>query len=453
MLTARVLVLAALLAAPAARASIFDLYGFNARGISMGGALTPLADDYTATFYNPAAIVRTKQITFGAGFMLTVPSLSVGRSVAICLEGPSACGSTYGPAYSDRETVLPGPFSGVTLGWLFPFGGVLQNKLAFAFAAYLPVGNLIRAEGLDPQTPQFYMYQNLPDQLVILASLAWEPFDWLSVGLGMQVLANVFGDARFDLDIVNGTLERQDFTVELRPKAAAIAGIHVIPIPNLRIGLTYRQAIGLEFGLPADIDAGRVAGLGLDVAGNVLYTPHQINTGVSYTFEDARVTVSAEVDVALWSLAPDPSPRVEVDFGGDLLEAFGLEDAVDIATEAPPVELHFKDTVTPRVGVEWEPVYWFRLRGGYHFRPSPAPRATGSSSYLDNDVHAFSLGAAFIIDDPLGVHRNPVSIEIGNQLGWLPRRTVRKDNRSDPVGDLEHGGLTYSLGLSVNHAY
>ena len=439
--------------AASAHASIFDIYGFNARALGMGGALTAPVDDWTATFYNPAAITRQKRVTFGAGFMLTVPELSVGRSVPICLDAPSACTALYGATWSDRDTVLPGTFSGVTLGWVIPFGGIFDNHLAFAFAVYLPTVNIVRAEALDPQTPQFYMYQNLPDQLVILASLAYEPLDWLSLGFGIQVLANVYGTASFDLDVVNGTLNRQDINVELRPKAAVTGGMHIEPMHGLRIGVTYRQAIGLEFGLPADIDVGEVAGLQLDVKGRVLYSPHQINTGVSWSFDRPKLTLSAEVDVALWSQAPDPSPRVAVDFKGKLLDAFGLQDAIDVATEAPPVELHFKDTVSPRIGVEWAPAEWVKLRGGYFYRPSPAPRASGPNSYLDNDVHGFAFGAAFIYDDPLGVHRKPVSLEIGNQFGWLPSRTVYKDNVNDPVGDLQHGGFTYSLGVSVNHSY
>lgn len=436
-----------------ARASIFDLYGMGARGLGMGGAMAPLAADYSGAFYNPGAITQRKQVTFGAAFMLTLPVLDVRRGVPVCLNGPAVCGGRHGGLYSDRETVVPDTFSGFTVGWVFPYGGVFENRLATAIALYVPTINLVRAEALDPQTPQFYMYQNLPDQLVLMGSIAYRPLDWFSFGVGFQILANVFGEASFGLDIANKLVRSSDITVELAPTAAAIAGLHFQPTPGLKIGVSYRQAIGLEFALPAFIDAEGLANLELQVEGSVLYQPHQFGLGVSYTWEAIGLTVSAQVDYAMWSLAPDPSPKVAVDFSGGLLEAFGLEDTIDVSSGSEPIELQFHDTVTPRIGVEWGPLTWLQLRAGYHYRPSPAPRSTGSSNYLDNDVHAFGFGAAFVIGDPLSDTGKPVSIEIGNQLGWLPRRTVVKDNPVDPVGNLEHGGFTYGLSITINHQY
>lgn len=435
----------------AAHASIFDVYGMGARGLGMGGALTSNADDYSATFYNPAALAKTKQITFGGGFTLTLPRLEIGRGLPVCLDGAAACSQTLS-AWSDRESVIPESFSGFSLGWLFPFGGIFEDRLAFGIVIYFPTINLVRAEALDPQTPQFYMYQNLPDQLVILASLAYEPVDWFSFGIGAQVLANVFGNAAFSIDIVGGGVDQSDLTVELRPTAAATAGLHFEPVEGLQIGVSYRQEIGLEFAMPAEIDAAGAVQLGLNVAGSVLYTPHQINAGISYRIASIGLTASVEIGYAMWSLAPDPSPTVEVTLGGAIVDAFGLEGALDIGKDTPPIDLGFRDTITPRLGLEWEALDWLRVWGGYYYRPTPAPRASGPYNYLDNDVHAVSFGAEFTFPDPI-VPTRPISVAIGNQFGILPRRTVHKANSADPVGDLDHGGFTYSLSLTINHRF
>lgn len=423
--------------APAARANIFDVYGMGARGIAMGGAQTSTVDDYSATFYNPAALARVKKIVFGGGFVFTQPQLTIRRA----------------SSESDIEAVIPDAFSGFHLGWVFPFGGALEDKLAAGVAFYVPTINLVRAQALDPQTPQFYMYQNLPDQLMILLSLAYEPVEWLSFGLGVQVLADVFGEAAFEVDIVNGTFERSNLTVELLPSAAATAGLHLGPFEGLRLGLAWRQEHALEFGLPAAIAADQTVALGLTVGGTVLYTPHTINLGASYRVESIGLTASVEVDYQLWSRAPDPSPAVGIDVGGGVLEAFGLGSALDIGTDQPPIDLGFRDTLTPRIGLEWEAAEWTRLWAGYFYRPTPAPRSTGPFNYLDNDVHAFSLGAAFTFNDPFTDETRPISVQLGSSLGWLPRRTIVKENRDDPVGDLEHGGLTLSLNVTVNHSF
>lgn len=423
---------------PDAGANIFDVYGMGARGIAMGGAHAAATDDYSATFYNPAALARHRRITFGAGFMFTQPALNV----------------TQAPGDSETEAVLPGSFSGFHIGWVVPFSGVFDNKLAVGVAFYVPTINLVRAEALDPQTPQFYMYQNLPDQLMLLTSIAYEPVHWFRFGIGVQILADVFGEAAFRLDIVNNEFERSELTVELLPSAAMTAGLHFEPIQDrLRIGVTYRQEHGLQFGLPAEIVAEDVLRLGLEVAGSVLYTPHQINTGVSYTWHSIGLTASVELDVALWSLAPDPSPSVGIDLGGGLLDAFGLGEALDIGKDLPPIDLKFRNTVTPRVGLDYRPLDWFSTQLGYFYRPTPAPRAQGPFNYLDNDVHGFSGGTIVTFSDPFTDDDRPIEVQLAAALGWLPQRTVLKENRGDPVGDLEHGGLTLSVNVTVNHSF
>ena len=92
----RLLVLLVLLGSLPAGANIFDIYGFNPRGISLGSAMVSEVDDYTATFYNPAALTRHKHITLGGGFTFSIPRLTVGRSVPVCLNGRAACNAAHG---------------------------------------------------------------------------------------------------------------------------------------------------------------------------------------------------------------------------------------------------------------------------------------------------------------------------------------------------------------------
>ena len=436
-----------------ARASIYDIFGFNARGVGMGGAMTANADDYTGTFYNPAALTRRTTPVFGGGMLVTVPRLDVTRTLPVCLDGTQACGARYGTAWSDRDTVLPEPFVGFVLGWSIPLGGVFKYKLAIGVSLFVPSINLVRGEGLDPQTPQFYMYQNLHDQLVLLVAVAYRPLPWLSFGVGAQILADVHGRAAFTLDILNGTIGRQDLEVELAPKAAATAGLHFRPIPALEIGVSYRQELALEFRLPADFVLSSAASLRLGVDGTLLYTPHTISFGVSYHFEKQRLTLSLAADYALWSLAPDPTVRVSVDIQGELVRTLGLQDTLDISSESAGVDLRFRDTVSPRFGLEWGALPWLDLQLGYFYRPSPASRATGPNNHLDNDVHAFSFGTAFLVNDPFRKGDHPIRIGLSHQLGWLPNRTIHKASAQDPVGDLQHGGLTYALSLSVDYTY
>ena len=58
-----------------------DLYGFRARGQAMGGAMTAVADDHTATFYNPGMLGFLKRSTSRQSAIVCLLSPSVGRPV------------------------------------------------------------------------------------------------------------------------------------------------------------------------------------------------------------------------------------------------------------------------------------------------------------------------------------------------------------------------------------
>ena len=441
------------LASPAA-ASVYDTYGANPRGMSMGQALISAVTDYTATWYNPAALTMLGQMNFGLGFQASFPFVDIERGLPVCARSPDECaGRLGGDRYSPFDSVLPEPFSGFTLGVLTPFGGIFDNRVAFGISAYLPANNLVRAEGLDPQRPQFYTLQSLPDKFNILGAIAYRPVDWISLGIGFQVLANLDGSVDLKLDVLNHTFERADVVVRVKPKANLTAGLLFEPTHGLRIGAVWRGELDLSYDLPVEADIGDAIRLLIGVSETVLFQPHQIGLGVSYALDEPSLLLSADVVYSMWSRAPDPSPHVSLDVAGSLVEGLGIGNTLDVNTAGRTIDMGFVDTLSPRFGVEYTPVYWVTVRGGYSFRPTAAPRQTGATNYLDNDSHGASFGVAFTFADPLEVHQSPIVLELGNQLTLLARRTVRKTDEDDPVGDLSHGGFVYSVGVSVSHSY
>ncbi len=421
----------------AASGSTFDVFGFHPRGLALGGAMSAPVDDYTATYYNPAAITVPKQVSFGAGLTLTTPLLAVDR----IRQDP------------DFPTVLPDTHAGVSFGWLYPLGGIFKDKLALSIAGYLPATRIVRVEGIDPQLPQFYMYQNLQDKLLLQGAVAWEVTPWLSVGGGVQILADLVGHAELNLNVLNGSFRRTDLSVELQPSTSPMLGVHLRPARGLAIGLTWRGSTSLSFDLPVLVTEGEALALAIEVAQTVLWAPDQLTFGVSYEVDDLDLLVTTEATYAQWSRAPDPSPRLSADFSGGLVDALGLGQAIDISTRANPVELGFVDTLVGRVGVEWRGLPWLRARGGYFFRPTPAPRQTGWTAYLDNDAHVVSGGVGFVFDDPLEVHPNPVEVDLAAQWTVLARRTLYRDDPRDPVGDMSHGGSVLTFSVALSHRY
>jgi len=420
-----------------ARASSYDIFGFTARDVGLGDAGTAAARGYSALYYNPAALTADPQQRLGLGFTLTLPDLYVDRA------DPD----------SDRPTVLPDANAGLNFGFSKPLGGIFEKRLAVGVAVYLPTERIVRVQGVDPQSPQFYLYQNLQERLLIHGGLAWAITDTLSLGFSLQILADLGGDVDLDMNIVSGAFERTDLRVDLTPNASLFAGLLWEPRPGVSVGLSYRGASALRFDLPVVVADGEALRLDVSVAQVVLWTPHQVSLGVAWQLDTPRLLLALDATLALWSDAPDPSPRLSVDVGGRLVEAFGLADALDLSTRGENLVLGFRDTLIARLGAELELEDWCLLRAGYFYRPTPAPRQDGVTAYLDNDAHVVALGAGFAFLHPFRSSETLVSLDIAAQLSILPRRTIMRLDARDPVGDLSHGGLVWAFSATLSHAY
>lgn len=437
----RSIALVAMLLPSVAAASIFDIYGFNPRGTAMGNAQAAAADDFTATFYNPGALTQRKRVHVGAGFVATFPRLHIDREFA-----------SADQRGVDNE--LPPDFSGFNMGALFPIGGLIGNRVAIGIAMYLPTNNLIRGEGIDPQVPQFYRYQNLPDKYVILAAAAFEFTPWLSAGLGAQVLAGLDGQVSVELDLANRRVGTRSVVVDLGPTAAPTAGVLVQPLGpdgGLRVGASWRSAIQLDYALPSVIIIGDVLNMALDIHGTVLYSPHYINFGASHTFERIGLTASGEVSYALWSRAPDPSPKFGVDVQGDLIDGLGLGENLDVGSGAP-VDLNFRNVAVYKIGFEHRPNETLAMRAGYTFRPTPAPVPEDAFNYVDNTAHILSFGAGVSFRDPLEIRQSKVHLDLVYQATLLTDEdVVKRTDALDPVGDYTAGGTIHSVGIAFRH--
>jgi hypothetical protein len=433
------LVLLALVTSSPSRASYYDLYGFTPRSTAMGGAMTAAVRDYAATFYNPAALTVSKRGHLGLIGHLRVPSLTVERA------------STVGQ--DAHPTVLPDLGGGAGFGWSYPLGGVFEDRLAFGVSLHLPIARLVRVQGVDRLSPQYYMYQNLHDKMMLLVATAFEPWPWLSVGVGIQILSDLSGGAELNLDIVDGHFRTREFSVDIRPTASPNVGLHVRPMLGMAIGLTWRSTSAVTLYAPVHLSEGESLDMLLDVSQTVQFAPHRFTLGMSYLIPVVDLTVSVDAVLALWSAAPDPSPQLRLDIGGPLLTGLGFGDALDVSVDAVPLELGFSDTVTVRAGLEWRALSWLQLRGGYTFRPTPTPLQSGPTTYLDNDAHVVAFGAGVTLFDPLEIDSHPLSIDFAVQSILLTERAVSRVGLEDPVGSLVHGGQLWSFSLALTHAY
>lgn len=428
------LVSAALTVAAPADASVFDIFGFDPRGSSMVNAQTAVADDFTAAFYNPGALARRKRIVAGFGFVAGLSSLTIDRELAD----------------TPFEERLPDDFAGLTIGALFPLGEALDNRIALGLGIYIPVAQLAEGDVSDGRIPQFYRYQNLPDKFVVTAALSTELTDWLSIGGGVQVLAGLAGGLDFTVKLADRVVREQSVEVQVALTAAGTAGLHLRPLEGLDIGLSWRQAIALDYALPSRIVIDDLVSVALDLRGTVLYTPESYNLGVGYFVAPAALLVTGELSYVRWSAAPDPSIEIALDLEGEVLGGLGLGDRLDIGSGAP-VDLQFRDVGVWRLGLEYHLDETIRVRGGYAWRPSPAPVPDGPFNYVDGDAHIFGTGLGITFNNPLEEQGNPAHIDLAWQGTLMQETAVTKRAPGDPVGDYRAGGLVHAISVAFRH--
>jgi long-chain fatty acid transport protein len=423
------------LCAPA-YASIFDTYGFGSRGTAMGNALTAAAEDYHAVYYNPAQLMLRDHVHVGAGFSYVQPWLTIDREFA---------GSTV-------PSVLPARNAGFTLGVSTPLGGVFKNRVAFGFGIFLPLLRMTRAETIDYAIPQFTMYENLPDKLIVLLGGAVRIMPWLDIGAGMQILANLEGKAEVRLNLVDQRVDRRRMSIDLFGEISWTAGITVRPMDGLSFGVSFRESLDLKYSQPVKALLDGLGFLEFDIDGTGLYTPHQLSFGTSWTLPWAPLTIVADITWAMWSLAPSPAPNTYVS-----LDTSGLTDRadapklIDVTSTAAP--LNAVDIVIPRLGLEYKVTEAVVLRSGYWYRPTPIPTQIHQTNYVDSDAHIVSLGGAWTFRDPTRVHKKPLTVGLSLQMTVLRERRYQKVNPQDETGSYTARGTIFCVGIDIQHDF
>ncbi len=432
-----------LLATTPSKASTFDTFGFSARAMAMANAYVALGTDYDAVYYNPANVLGRKRTHVGVGFNLIAPSLAVDRTSGA---------ETFRPLFPEAQ-------SGIHLGGSTPLSGIFNDVVGVGFALFHPLTTGTKVESIDPRTPTFYRFQNLPDKLVLALSVAYEPVEWLRIGVGVQLLAAFEGQVTGALDLTEGRFTRENLDVDITPVMAPTAGIALGSFAGWRFGATFRGALQLDYSLPVVVRIEGVGDLDVLVRGTSLYTPPQLAFGLSWESAPPSVANSVALELGatwdMWSGAPPAGAYFELAIDGAELRPTGPDgqpvDIVDVLGE--PVPIGAVDTLTGRIGAEWRVDPTWTLRAGYAYRPTPIPTPIYQGNTLDATSHIASAGGTVTFGDPTGVLTAPVHIDLGLQVTALKRRSVQKAVDGSPDGSYAFGGTVWHLSLDLRHDY
>lgn len=417
-----------------------ELAGFGSRSIALGGAVSASVEDVSASFYNPAGLVRDDVFRLSVGYFRVVPSLTVnGRSSEVDSFG----GVTYG-------LVIPGEVAGV------PF--------AVGVAGHLPDAYLGRARTVPRQTPRWFLYDNRPQRLFTAAGLAVRPLPWLAVGFGAAFLASNRNElsVRGSLDLNqaerDSRLEHQ-LQADLGTQRFPQGGIQLTVNPQWSFGLVYRGESKVESTLIANVDASidelRDSRVLLDVESVSVSTfvPQQVSLGASWT-PTARWGLSLEFTWVNWGRFVSPLGSIQADVNAQLPE--GSDEFVTVPESIPltlPEPADFSDQLVPRLGAEYKAVlrtdYDIAVRGGYVFENSPAPEQRGISNLIDSDRHTFSFGAGFRLHDLRPYVPGFLNVDIHMTFSWLPERINQQDSLVGPFTDFASQGTMWGVGVTT----
>ncbi|MDP3938378.1 MAG: outer membrane protein transport protein [Deltaproteobacteria bacterium] len=416
-----------LIAQGTARATVADTVGVGGKAVAMGGAFTAIADDFSATWYNPAGVTQPSSIQLSAGLLFINFDLNI--------DGHPRPIESTGGAY---------------VGLIVP---LFHGRGGLGVWGYYPLDLLQRNQFVNPAEPQFGLIENAHQIFDLSPALGFDINSKWSIGAGFRLLSNqstklnLFLPIAFNGAALGGTgdllpVGAGQLVVEAENRISPNVGILWRPYENLKIGATYRYFQQQKFSIENTASTTTVSSnpvafvntlLNQDAAiigefrGTQFYSPHQVAVGIAYD-PSPRLTLSADLVWEGWSSASDG--RIE----GRNFEPFQF-----VLGANSPLNIGFrrfinpkpKNIWVPRFGFEWRPKTKkgplgpvdFQIRGGYAYRPSPyEDNQTGTlmvvseiqgnsevaivrssgTNFVDAGRHIVSVGLGITIDDPIG---------------------------------------------------
>lgn len=423
-----------------AHANPLDAFGFGARGVALGGAMTAVANDFSANYYNPAGLAADDRLRIEFGYTWNRPRLALNG-------GDQRVDTNYG---AQGGVVVPGQIG--------------SRTLAFSVGLHLPAERITRIRALPQRQPQWVIYDSRPQRIVITTSAAFEIVEDLRIGVGLTFLSNTQGtlDMTGLVSITDAeqTALFSGVDVDLSAVRYLSAGLLVTPGEHARIGLSFRDefelALNLEVNVKGDVaplfeggpNAVEDGQFHLTTLNSNLFSPRQLTLG--FAWDEARWLVAADATWLQWSRFPAPASEILIDLQLDPLD-------VSIPPSDTPLDPGFNDIVTLRLGGEYVAVDAEHLelttRAGFFWEPTAAPDQPGGTNYIDAMRFSGSLGLGMAFRAFSDVMREPLTLDVAGQYIGLVERRYRKDDPADPVGDMVARGHVWGFTTTMGFLF
>jgi long-chain fatty acid transport protein len=353
----------------------FSIFEAGAKALGMGGAFTAQADDPSAIFFNAAGIadLDKTRLYFGVSTIFTGTQYAGVDSDA-----------GYG-TFGDMGTMV---FTPINVYGTYQFKEGLTGGLGI-FNAY--------GLGQEWENPETFPGRHISTNVQLATfffnpTLAWRPYDWFAVGIGLQAVYTMLElDRTLQKWDPNGSGLLDIGTAHLEGNSdldwGGNAGVLVDVYEGVKVGLAYRSAVTANAsgdatfvqqstGSPqfdAVVAAGFPANQEISTEVNL---PWLFSAGVAYSGLEKWVF---EIDFNYFGWS---------EFN---VLKFQFEDPELVTTR----EQDWEDVLSVRTGVSYSLSEVIDLRGGYYYDPTPQPTETMSPLLADSDRHGISLGFGY----------------------------------------------------------
>jgi hypothetical protein len=401
------LLLAAEVAPRIARADGGLFLAENARAASMAGAMVARPGDPSAITMNPAGLGDVE-----APRLLLMGHLGQHRlSFARTGEAAQVTNTQLGGYGLSLVAPLPGP--------------EIFQRLVIGGSAQLPGAHIIQVTAPSRRDrPLSPYYGDRLQATSVSLSLGLRLPLGLRLGGGVRFAPLLLAPTMVDFDarrgetVDEGVAISQDRTLTLVP--TAVVGARYQPIPEVAVGVAWRQGLSVEAAGDFDIRAGAVR-VADDYRFRIRLAPEELAFGLAL-FPGSEGS-SGSSGSGAWSLSAD---FIWARWSGTT------------TTHAEVAEPGFRDVLDVRAGAEWRALPGLSLRAGYGFLPSPLSPQRGVDNLLDADRHELALGVGLSLS-AFGLL--PLRIDFALRAHLLHRQQASKDPARLPDADPELDGV------------
>ncbi|MEM9073412.1 MAG: hypothetical protein AAGE52_33210 [Myxococcota bacterium] len=378
-----------------------DVFGYGPRTQAMGMTGVAYADNYEAIYANPAGLGAQRNTGVALGLQAGNFELKL-----------------------DGERFALDSFNGSTIGLHIPlpFGGPLKDVIVIGAGFYTPSSTVLQTDIIFPETAQMAILsrtQSVTVQLGFGLNLD-RAIPGLRVGFGVSALANIGGRLLVRLDETNQFISQTE--TQLLASFNPLIGFQ-LDIGDFTIGAVWRDKVRSDIDLRIEVEDLPVEFPIITITAIPQFDPHVVAAELAWRPSDHWMA-ALNLTYRRWSTYP------------------GVVGRSSSNSNLPPAP-DFRDTVSPRLGVEWRGTKRRTtglLRFGYSYEMTPAPAARmapGRDSegedlledgsvvmrpvrYLDADRHILTLGGGVHWESKIGLI---VRLDLFGQLHRMVQRT------------------------------